>query len=690
MPMPERFSTRAASYGDTTGARKLEFMEAVAELLVRSQCRRSLFDVGQWESALTEARYPRAALEGVLHAIRWGATIDPAPELPLREPIHLANHSSIFQNVQFVRDAIHKQFQERTMYEWPAQIEGQAIPKPHAISPIGLVVKHEMLEDEKAFNQWIARNSGTLTEAAARDARGESADWVVKHLEPLPTPKGKRTWRIIHDARVGVNDRGEPPPTGDNDTLRAFVRQLRPGYFMFTEDIKGAFKTVTVIPHQTVLNACSFEGRVLVDSTLVFGTNRSPGAFRACVADPLQWLAEHMAEREGLGQQGALLRKFVDDNFGAAPTKTHATAMHGCFLRACSTLNIKLKEEKSSGVVQAMRLLGLDVSTTEGKVTVSCPKEKIEKIRDTLREAERKREISVKELESVLGMIQFVAVSIDGASVFSGELLGCLRNIPRSPGKGARGKPSVQLTTGMTEDISFWCAFAEEWNGVEQILPEPTLPIGHLSADAYWTEEAAGIGLFMEGKGFHIALPGGQWTQIARLELAAQVLLLILFSAEHFDEVERKPHHVVALCDSSNALSWVAKGHGQPPEVARVLRLAWRVGAVTKTIWSSRFTRTEDNQLGDAASRNDHTAFAIAMSHYSPIPSSLHRPGPISIHSDAVHNLGRYGKITSIDPTSLLYTLATHLGGRSNDKLPSLPQEVVGVLRKVRSELTIP
>lgn len=165
----------------------------------------------------------------------------------------------------------------------------------------------------------------------------------------------------------------------------------------------------------------------------------------------------------------------------------------------CRWLNIPLDEGKAREPAQSNLILGL-ILHTDGPIRVECPADKLEWIREILAAADQAGTLTVKQLETVCGMIGFIAVSIHGALVFSAELRDALRRA------NAAGSSFVTLTLPLREDIRFWRTFAAGWNGVEVILSTPLIPQGHVSADAMTAAGASAIGLFVCGFGFESQL----------------------------------------------------------------------------------------------------------------------------------------------------------------------------------------
>jgi hypothetical protein len=241
--------------------------------------------------------------------------------------------------------------------------------------------------------------------------------------------------RPIQDARVGVNDRGQAPKLGKLDTLREIVSFLRPGDFIWIEDLQGAYKQVRIVPWMGLLTTVSFLGRIMSDTRLTFGLNTAPHGYTACLGHPLLWVAIALTRRRRVPGR---LFQYIDDHIGASPSLRDAQLQRSCFREAAAMLGATLEADKSVPPTQSAKVLGLIVHTTP-VVRVECPGDKLERIRAILESARDKDSITRRALESVLGQIGFVAVAIQGAAVFSAELLAILAASGHLPAISLRG-----------------------------------------------------------------------------------------------------------------------------------------------------------------------------------------------------------------------------------------------------------
>ncbi len=673
LPCPLRFSARAALAGDFDTAQSLRQAEDMCVEFAKLAAP-SPFCVRRWEVVLRFFGYPEHALLPLLDALASGATVDPAPDMPLGPRTWLPNHASAYAHTALLDAKLSKQVSEGTLLEWPAHLA------PWLVSPLGAVVKFQLIADERAYDAWCQQTAPRLKAAAATDhaAAVDRCPLIAADLgvpEP-PAPTGPSKVRVIHDARFGINDRGPAPKLGKLDTLRVIAEYARPGDYLWIEDLKGAYKQVRTIPWMMLLTCFSFLGRVFMDSRLTFGLNLSPYKYTACLGHPLLWVAVALTLRRSvLGH----IFQYIDDHIGVSPSLKSAQGQRSCFREACWFLQAVCEDEKAVAPTQHGKVLGMILHTSP-VVSVECPADKLERIRAVLALACGKGCFSRSELESVLGQIAFVAVSIRGAHIFTAELYTLL--------KASRTAPIINVSAAIQCDLAFWSDFAHIWNGVETIVSEPSLPAGHASADAMLEGSSAGIGLFLCGRGFHIpvdvAVLTGTLAKIAVLELIGFALLSVLVAAAFRGSVPHLASVVFpSLGDNTNVFHWIKKGRSNDDTANRILRFAWHVSSSSRVCCSLTWIPSEQNELADACSRNDQSRFSAAHSRY--MSNAFPRAGPV--HGwPACFDIQQppSGEITRCLPGSCLHTLAAHLGGADDSRIPISAQQVDRILREVQ------
>lgn len=679
VPAPTRFSERARLARDWEAAAHLQKLEHIGEVLA-SKSAPSCFKPEIWEQVLTAAHYPEMALRRVLEAVRHGLSIDPRPDAVLGPPLFMRNHASLYAHIPFVQTKLQKQLNAHTLMVWP---QGSS---PHCVMPLGVVTKFKSYEDKVAYDKWESGNRKHLQRLADADLgnclQGRQAKALAFDGVPPapPRPKGQFTERIIHDARFGINDRGDPPPMEKLDTLRQIAHAARPGDYTWVEDISGAFKLVKILGWQVILTGTAAFGIVMADTCLTFGLNTSPQGFQSVVGHPLLWVVRYHARQANIDGS---IHQYVDDHIGLAPGLEASMQQNKLFHAVCHWLNIPLEPPKRRPPAQSNPALGL-ILHTDGPVRIECPPEKLEWIREILTDVAGREKITVKQLDTVCGMIGFIAVSIHGALVFSAELRNALRRAKESH------TTIVGLTAALREDIAFWQLFAAQWNGMEVILSAPAVPFGHISADAMVSPDESAIGLFVCGRSFRIPIFASRWAggprpdaarDIAILELIAYALQIAVVAALFPGTTTVAT--IPGATDNATVRARIARGWCRDPLANSILRFAWRASVFSRVNCSITWIPSERNVLSDAPSRNDQRTFSSALfAYYSQFSCSGVAPAwwPRDIRFEP----GAHRPFTICDPESPLTALAEHLGTANCGKIPSDARQVALLLSQIR------
>ncbi len=683
--IPARFSDRAAEAGLLEAAAELRASENVAIRLCGAAAK-PRFSVARWSVVLVETGYPDSALRPLLHALQQGVSIDTAPNRVLGPRQWDHNHASLYAHVATVEAKLSKQRAAGTLIAWPRDSEA----RPHVVAPLGTVSKFKLYSDEKQFGAWLKDNKQQLTDAAKEDwnafCQNEPLKVEMLSVPKPPAPQGPESVRIIHDARFGINDRGEPPSFGKLTVLRDIVEYAQPGDFLFVEDIQGAFKLVSPVPWQTILLASIFLGVLFIDTRLTFGLNMSPYLFHACVAHPLMWVVAFLCRKFDVAGR---VFQYVDDHIGVARTQDAAHRLRRCLFTAMEWLDIPPEPSKRQPPSQRIVGLGLIIDTSRPTgVVVECPDDKIQRIRDVCLQALARPSISTKKLESLCGMIGFVGVSVRGAFVFSGELRAALR------AANFAGRKCTTLTKATRIDLEFWSQFAASWNGVEVVLATPTIPLGHASADAMCERGLSALGLFVCGRGFRIVVDRSVWnsledpdsaSKIAMLELVAYAALVVVCAAVFPNQHVSQHVTISTVTDNSTVRARVEKGHCRDAHANAILRLIWRVSSTTRLRSSLTWIRSEENALSDAPSRGDQLQFTDALGVYS---SNLPLSAPAWWPAMFRYEPAARQPFATLNAGSALWSLVHNLGGDNVEGLCVNAQEVDLLLRAVRAELS--
>ena len=233
--------------------------------------------------------------------------------------------------------------------------------------------------------------------------------------------------------------------------------------------------------------------------------------------------------------------------------------------------------------------LGLLYNTVE--MTISIPPEKLVEIMALLREWDGKKRATQRELQSLVGTLQFVAGVSPPTRVFSNRILQCLREAPK------RGSESLSL--GFKQDLQFFLTLLPHFNGIKIILKSDVTYQRELELDACLT----GCGAFTDSQYYARPFPTHivqRDHSIAHLELLNIVVGLKVWRDQWAG------HTVCVWSDNANACIAVQTGRSRDAFMAECVRVIFFYTAVYDIELHVLHRPGVELQRADALSR-EHT-----------------------------------------------------------------------------------
>lgn len=337
---------------------------------------------------------------------------------------------------------------------------------------------------------------------------------------------------------------------------------------------------------------------------VLFGLRHGPE-----VADRLSQAIVRLMQRMGWAVTYALL-----DDFNIHEVDPMRCMLGWHFLCAIlAHLGLVASLHKSSPPAQVMQTLGLEIDSRAMQIRLT--QQRVEQLRQLVADFRDRRQCSKRELDQVVGRLQWASDVIYGGSL--------LLNPVRRCGKQCR-KPhhKVYLRAEARLALSWWHSALAAFNGSRQILNRVPRPWQFLTTDAcgLWDTAEPGIGLFVDG-GFcgltaaQCALlfsdapaPGAP---IQLWELFAVVALVRLFGAYLSGQYWQLG------VDNSNVFCWLSRGTVRG-EVCYDTAMQYLLELFTQQVQldfrlQPHWIASKTNVLADAASRRDWDTFAAAL-----------------------------------------------------------------------------
>lgn len=171
-------------------------------------------------------------------------------------------------------------------------------------------------------------------------------------------------------------------------------------------DIRQAFRLIIINPSDFDLLGIMFDDKYYVDKCLPMWCSISCALFEN-FSTFLHWVVE---KKSGL----STLDHYLDDVlFAGAALTNDCQKLMDTFCFVSQELGVPIAENKTEGPTTKLTFLGLEIDTVLMKVRI--PEEKLNKLRLGIHYIMDHKNIKLKELESIIGLLAFCARAIPSA-----------------------------------------------------------------------------------------------------------------------------------------------------------------------------------------------------------------------------------------------------------------------------------
>lgn len=226
-------------------------------------------------------------------------------------------------------------------------------------------------------------------------------------------------------------------------------------------DISQAFRLIVINPADFDLLGIMFDGEYFIDKCLPFGCSLSCALFEK-FATMLHWA---VTSYSGINT----LDHYLDDFIFIGPSSSdHCYILMNTFLDISNQLGVPINDSKTVWPTTLLTFLGLDIDTVA--MTIRIPEEKLVKLKNMLTPLLSMKKVTLRDLESVVGLMSFCARAITSSRAFLRrfyDLIATVNN--KKPYHFAR------LNSEVKEDVKVWLNFLEHFNGSTYISDQTWL-----------------------------------------------------------------------------------------------------------------------------------------------------------------------------------------------------------------------
>ena len=360
------------------------------------------------------------------------------------------------------------------------------------------------------------------------------------------------------------------------DSLVQHIVELGRGALLFKRDIRRCYRQIPVDYGDAHLLGYIHRNHMYFDVSLPMGLSSSAFICQS-VTRSLRYVAIGMGIRTEV---------YLDDFLGVSKPE-QALDQFDALGRLIGDSGAEESTHKAIAPTVKMPCIGLDFDTVEFSITV--PEDKLEEIIALTSEWSKKSVMIRRELESLIGKLNFVAQCVRAGRLFITRLLDQLRTMNRST--------TYAITEETRKDIQWWNKFIRKFNGKSFLPFEPvTRPDEIIACDAC----LVACGGWSEGEYFSEPFP--QETMDLNLHISALELLTVKVAVEVWLH-KIKGRRILIRSDNMAVVTALNLGRTRDTFMNSCLRDITFLCATQEFEVRCSYISTRDNTLPDLLSR---------------------------------------------------------------------------------------
>ncbi|KAM4748731.1 LOW QUALITY PROTEIN: uncharacterized protein WCC33_006112 [Rhinophrynus dorsalis] len=407
-------------------------------------------------------------------------------------------------------------------------------------------------------------------------------------------------FRMIHHLSFpfggSVNDDIDPEVCkvyASFDKAVRLVSQAGKGALLAKADVESAFRLLPVHPSCHHLLGCSFQGSFYVDLSLPMGCSISCALFET-FSTFIEWVVRVEAGCNSIIH-------YLDDFLCVGPG---GSAICAWLLRTlqwvADVFGVPLAPEKTVGPVTCLSFLGIELDSIA--MERRLPADKLGELRDLIRAFLGVRRVTLHQLQSLLGKLNFACRILPMGRVFS-------RRLARLTAGVKRPHHFIRLSPEVRSDLVVWDSFLRNFNGRALWLD----PVSSNEEVGLQTDAAGSVGFgailgeeWCAGRWPSWWMDSGLTRNLVFLELFPIVVALELWG----DSLRNKC--VVFHCDNLGVVDVVNNLTASSPPVLRLLRCLVLRCLGLNLSFRARHVPGVRNVAADALSRLQMESFRVA------------------------------------------------------------------------------
>ena len=334
------------------------------------------------------------------------------------------------------------------------------------------------------------------------------------------------------------------------DDFVKLVQVVGTGALMAKSDIEEAFRFIPIHPDDYHLLGFTWRKQFYYDTHLPMGCRRSCAIFEA-FSTAIQWIC--------INKLGCKYMSHILDDFmfvGSRDSDLCKTSLQA-FLNLSQQLNIPIKYSKTSLPANVMEAHGIEIDSA--LMQYRLPSDKLNKARDLLIQFSKRRKVTLKEMQSLIGFLQFACKAVAPGRTFLRHLIDLTVGV-------SCPHHHIRLNSASRSDINMWLQFLDSYNNKSIFLFNVWLDTESLNL---FTDASGAIGFgAMLGSKWIAGLWPESWSDVS---IAAKELFPIMLSVEIWGHLLAN-HKLIIQTDNSAVVDILNKQTSRDKFIMHLVR----------------------------------------------------------------------------------------------------------------------
>ena len=431
----------------------------------------------------------------------------------------------------------------------------------------------------------------------------------------VPKPDGR--WRLIthlsfpagSSVNDGIDENICSVSYSSFDKVSKMIFSLGKNALMAKRDIKSAFRLLPIHPDDFHLLGIKVDDQYYIDVMLPMGLSLSCSLFEK-FSTFLQWLVSYKTNLYSLDH-------YLDDFIlvGEEDSGTCITLVTA-FSSICKEIGVPIADDKSIGPTTVLVFLGLELDSRT--MTIRIPLHKINELRQILLTLLDKRKITLKELQSLVGKLNFFGQAVRSSRAFLRRFYDAM--IPLK-------KPFhlLRLSLELKQDMQLWLKFLSEFNGVTYIPENKWFDSDclQLFTDASGSANL-GCGCYLAGKWSYFQWPRA-WLGTEIMKDVTFLEMVPVLLAVHLWGNKMKKKNILFHIDNEALVNVINRQSCRSKRLMILVRDFVLLAMKLDCWFKSAHILTKCNGIADAISRMQWTRLRMLA------PEAEEKPEPVPV-----------------------------------------------------------